>query len=85
MPFSMPGGSEWLIILLIVLIFFGAGKLPDVFKSLGKGIRAFKDASSGTDEEAGGEAPKKQLTTKVSAEKGAKKAGAELDKELDEA
>ena len=83
MPFSMPGGTVWLIILLIVLIFFGAGKLPDVFKSLGKGIRAFKDASSGADEEEA-QAPKKQLTTKVSADKAAKKAGAELDKELDE-
>lgn len=49
--FSMPAGSEWLIILVIVLIFFGAGRLPDVFKQMGKGVRAFKDASSGADEE----------------------------------
>ena len=43
--------SEWIIILVIVLIFFGAGKLPDVFRQAGKGIRAFKDASEGKDEE----------------------------------
>jgi sec-independent protein translocase protein TatA len=41
------GGWEWGVILLIVLIFFGAGKLPDVFRQAGKGIRAFKDASEG--------------------------------------
>ncbi len=45
------GTWEWGVILLIVLIFFGAGKLPDVFRQAGKGIKAFKDASSGKDEE----------------------------------
>ena len=49
--FSMPAGSEWIFILVIVLIFFGVGKLPDVFKQLGKGVKAFKDASSGEDED----------------------------------
>lgn len=46
---GMPGMTEWIIILVIVLIFFGAGKLPDVFAQAGKGIRAFKDASEGKD------------------------------------
>jgi sec-independent protein translocase protein TatA len=45
--FGMPGMSEWLVILVIVLIFFGAGKLPEVFAQAGKGIKAFKDASEG--------------------------------------
>ncbi|GDX79530.1 hypothetical protein LBMAG42_13410 [Deltaproteobacteria bacterium] len=45
------GTWEWGVILLIVLIFFGAGKLPDVFRQAGKGIKAFKDASSGKDED----------------------------------
>lgn len=45
------GGWEWGVILLIVLIFFGAGKLPDVFRQAGKGIKAFKDASEGKDED----------------------------------
>jgi sec-independent protein translocase protein TatA len=44
------GGWEWGVILLIVLIFFGAGKLPDVFRQAGKGIKAFKDASEGKDD-----------------------------------
>ncbi len=56
------GGWEWGVILLIVLIFFGAGKLPDVFRQAGKGIKAFKDASEGKDEDEEGddEAPKKK-------------------------
>lgn len=43
---SMPGFSEWLVILVIVLIFFGVGKLPDVLGQMGKGVRAFKDGMS---------------------------------------
>lgn len=35
--------SHLIIILLIVLVLFGAGKLPQVMSDLGKGLRAFKD------------------------------------------
>lgn len=49
--FGMPGMTEWIVILVIVLIFFGAGKLPQVFAQAGKGIKAFKDASEGRDPE----------------------------------
>jgi len=38
-------------ILLIVLILFGPGKLPDLGRGLGKGIREFKDALRGASEE----------------------------------
>lgn len=44
---GMPGMTEWIVILVIVLIFFGAGRLPEVFAQAGKGIKAFKDASEG--------------------------------------
>ncbi|MCF7807775.1 MAG: twin-arginine translocase TatA/TatE family subunit [Candidatus Marinimicrobia bacterium] len=56
---SLPGGWEWLIIILFILIFFGAKRLPEMAKGLGKGIREFKGALSGiTDEiEKAGEAP----------------------------
>ncbi len=37
------GTSELIIILILVLIVFGAGKLPQVGKSLGQGLRNFKD------------------------------------------
>lgn len=37
-----PGPTELLIILVIILVIFGGRKVPEVAKSLGKGIRAFK-------------------------------------------
>ncbi|TME65062.1 MAG: zinc-ribbon domain-containing protein [Chloroflexi bacterium] len=39
------GGPELLLILAVVLIVFGAGKLPDVLGQLGKGVRTFRDES----------------------------------------
>ncbi len=50
--FGMPGMWEWGMILVLVLIFFGAGKLPSVFAQAGKGLKAFKDASEGRDADA---------------------------------
>ena len=42
---SLPGGSEWIIILFIVLLFFGARKLPDLAGSFGKSIKEFRKSS----------------------------------------
>ncbi|KOY85254.1 hypothetical protein AD998_02965 [bacterium 336/3] len=39
------GATEILMILFIVLLLFGAKKIPELAKGLGKGIREFKDAS----------------------------------------
>ena len=39
----LPSGSEWLIILLVVLLLFGGKKIPELMKGVGKGIRSFKD------------------------------------------
>ena len=39
----VPGGSEWLIILLIVIVLFGPSKLPELAKSIGKAKKAFKE------------------------------------------
>lgn len=50
---GMPGMSEWMIILLIVLIFFGAGKLPAVLGQMGKGVKAFKEGLNSDDEAKG--------------------------------
>ena len=41
------GGTEILIILLVILLLFGAKRIPELAKGLGKGIREFKDASKG--------------------------------------
>ena len=39
LAFGMPGGSEWLVILLVVLLLFGAKRLPELARGLGKSIR----------------------------------------------
>ncbi len=39
------GGPELIFILAIVLIIFGAGRLPEVFGQLGKGVRSFREES----------------------------------------
>ncbi|MEJ2235909.1 MAG: twin-arginine translocase TatA/TatE family subunit [Syntrophobacterales bacterium] len=44
------GMPELLVILVIILIIFGAGKLPEIGAGLGKGIKNFRKASSSTDE-----------------------------------
>ena len=54
------------IILVIVLVLFGPGKLPDLGKGLGKGIREFKDALKGGMDSS---ADKKEEDKKVEEEK----------------
>jgi sec-independent protein translocase protein TatA len=39
---SMPGGAELLVLFVIVLLLFGAKRIPEVAQNLGKGIREFK-------------------------------------------
>jgi sec-independent protein translocase protein TatA len=58
---GMPGMGEWVVIGLFVLIFFGAKKIPEFAKGLGKGIKEFKDAVKDVKKEvddAGKEVPK---------------------------
>ena len=50
MPFRL-GPLEIGLILVIILIVFGVGKLPQVGGAIGKGIRSFKKAQSGEEEE----------------------------------
>ena len=52
------GGWEWLIILAIVVLVFGVGKIADVGPALGKAISGFRKAVR-EDEEEGGEAESK--------------------------
>ena len=41
------GWQELVIVLVIIMIIFGAGKLPEVAKSLGQGVKEFKQESTG--------------------------------------
>jgi len=62
-----PGPLEIGLILLIVLIIFGAGKLPQVFRSAGQGLREFQKAKQGEfDEDKPVEKSKKRKSTKKS-------------------
>lgn len=49
----MPGPSEWLVILAVLLLLFGATRVPELMRGLGQGVREFKDALRGEKEEAG--------------------------------
>ena len=43
---SMPGGSEWILIFLAILLLFGGKKIPELMKGIGSGIREFNRAKS---------------------------------------
>ncbi|NII23730.1 twin-arginine translocase TatA/TatE family subunit [Pseudoflavitalea sp. X16] len=47
----MPGGMEWVLIILAVLILFGGRKIPEFMRGIGKGIREFNDAKSNVKKE----------------------------------
>jgi sec-independent protein translocase protein TatA len=48
---GMPGGSEWILIVLAVLILFGGRKIPEFMRGIGKGIREFNDAKDNVKKE----------------------------------
>ena len=58
---GMPGGTELLIIFGIIVLLFGAKKIPDLAKGIGKGIKNFKSEMKEVDEVAttSTEAPRK--------------------------
>lgn len=43
---EMPSGTEWLIIVVAILVLFGGRKIPEFMRGLGKGIREFNDAKT---------------------------------------
>lgn len=56
---GMPSGTELLIIFGIIVLLFGAKKIPDLAKGLGKGIKNFKSEMNDIDEQVKTDAPKK--------------------------
>lgn len=50
--FGLPRGAEWIIILLIVILLFGPGRIGRIAGELGKGIKSFREGLGGekTDE-----------------------------------
>ena len=47
----MPSGSEWIIILLVILLLFGGKKIPELMRGLGKGVKSFKEGENEAKEE----------------------------------
>lgn len=45
------GGGEIFVIMLVILLFFGSKKIPELARGLGKGMREFKDATNGIQRE----------------------------------
>ncbi len=70
--FKSFGAPEIILILVIILIFFGVGKLPQVGSAIGKGMRAFRRGQSGDDsgEEAEAELPEPKVAKTTSARAG---------------
>lgn len=48
---SAPGGSEWILIILAVLILFGGKKIPEFMRGIGRGMREFNDAKNNVKKE----------------------------------
>ena len=55
-----PGPFEIILILLIVLLLFGAKRIPEIARGLGKGIREFKDATNDIKQELNADPPRQQ-------------------------
>ena len=45
LAFGMPGGWELVVIIFIVLLFFGAQRIPGLARSIGRGIREFREGA----------------------------------------
>jgi sec-independent protein translocase protein TatA len=44
--FSFPGGGEWILIILVVILMFGGKKIPELMRGIGRGMREFNDAKN---------------------------------------
>lgn len=45
------GGGEIFLLVVVILLLFGAKRIPDLARGLGRGIKEFKNAKNGTDDE----------------------------------
>ncbi len=57
--FAMPGITEWIIIAVLIIFFFGGKKIPGLMRGLGRGMREFKDAKNKKDDNVGNNSSEK--------------------------
>lgn len=62
---GMPGGMEWVLIALVVLLLFGGKKIPELAKGLGSGIKNFKKAVKDDEEEVVSTEKKEEIEKKA--------------------
>ena len=48
---AIPGGMEWVLIAIVVLLLFGGKKIPELMRGLGKGISEFKKGKNEIDKD----------------------------------
>ena len=48
---GLPGGAEWIVIILVILLLFGGRKIPELMRGIGKGIREFNNARNNLTDE----------------------------------
>lgn len=65
---GMPQGAEWLVILAIVVLVFGAAKLPDLARGTGQALRIFKAETKGLRDDDDKDDDSKELPTSMTEE-----------------
>ncbi|MCF0191033.1 MAG: twin-arginine translocase TatA/TatE family subunit [Marinilabiliaceae bacterium] len=58
------GGHEIIIIALLVLLFFGGKRIPELMKGIGKGVKSFKDGLNDSSEKSSDDDNEKEISTK---------------------
>ena len=59
----MPSGSEWILIIIVVLLMFGGKKIPELMRGVGRGMREFNDAKNNVKTEIEEGMKEKDVTT----------------------
>ena len=80
--FLFIGGPEIFIILLIVVMLFGANKIPEIARGLGKGMRQIKDATNDIKKEINESAKEQKLDTDIT--KGASEEFKRVKKDIED-
>jgi sec-independent protein translocase protein TatA len=77
----IPGPTELILILLIVVMVFGPKKIPEIMSGLGKGIKTFKNAMEGGDDsETHPTSPTEPPPVPIASQQGSESAGASKEK-----